>query len=328
MNAKYNNRIGRTPTLTHAITLRVKRASKGSLYTKAAKSLSLKDKTENARVLQERLKKTTTEESVSPSLVTQGLRDAFNRQRMTSKEKDAWDEQAEKNKALMNAAKCSGLLFEDVFDAYKNFEYVDYDRSGKINCEQFCVAVVRLLQLETRGDLSPERLRQVCLTMWMDTEQDESERIDFLEFLKWFELYQYKAVDAFMTDSDRHLLDLAQRYKVSLQDVQLIKFQFDKKDTERLGYITYEDFKDILDATLKLSDDLVLPDARVQTYWREMTSGVCCEEVNFENFLHWWLLHGGGIQAYEDFYRRIRMVSTREARWAPKPAAVKKPSLA
>eukprot|EP00929_Paragymnodinium_shiwhaense_P079228 TRINITY_DN41226_c0_g1_i1.p1 TRINITY_DN41226_c0_g1~~TRINITY_DN41226_c0_g1_i1.p1 ORF type:complete len:833 (-),score=205.77 TRINITY_DN41226_c0_g1_i1:265-2763(-) len=294
-------------------------ASRGSILNKAKKSL--KDTGSKKQDLLHRLNLEELQEAGGRDAVkmcnslASGLRTAFadsTHHDLNLLSSAVGEERTASQLAAMKLAKSSSLPVEDVVEALKQFELVDVNGDSFIDYDQFVVAVVRLLSVDRRADLEAEQIRETCLKMWDGIEKERPSEIIFPEFLRWFELYQYKAVDAFLSDEDRHLYDLAKQWRMSLQEVQRVKRIFDKQDSVGRGAVNYGDFKRILYGVLKLPEENDLPEARLRMYWREVDLDHE-DGVNFEKFLHWWVHHAQSMAPYEDFYRRIRPVSTREA---------------
>lgn len=193
-----------------------------------------------------------------------------------------------------------------VTQAWRVFRQYDSTQTGRLTQREFEL-VLRAMMRErypSVEDMPREMLE------WRATAPADG-RVGFDEFLIWVTQHAFTE-ELLLTNEQRKIRALARRYQVSVPSVEAIKEQFDRFDTDKSGWIDFEEFAKLL-ATLVCTKELactVLPDSRIKAFWREIDldgSG----EVDFAEFIPWYLRYFDvsgcpvGTSPIEEFYANI-----------------------
>ncbi|CAJ1439111.1 unnamed protein product [Effrenium voratum] len=110
----------------------------------------------------------------------------------------------------------------------------------------------------------------------------------------------------------RTMRRLSRQYGIPWEEVDNVKRQFDAVDTDRSGYVDFEEFTEVLRKVLQVPAHLELPVNRARYFWKQLDiagSG----KADFAEFLPWWLKyfhHKDGkkmlAKPFEDFYKSVR----------------------
>jgi len=214
------------------------------------------------------------------------------------------------------------MSVDDVRTAKNVFDSFDWDQTGDLDITEFEQAVQRLLEEQFRTPTSPKdrgslvpgnNQRTRC---WENGDTDGSGRITFDEFLRWYSSNGFKE-DMMLSSEEIKIRNVARQWNVSYVVVDSVKKHFDSADEDGSGYVTKDEFEQVLYKALQVPPHMSLPHTRIEYFWSEIDfdgSG----KVAFEEFLIWWLKYfqgkdkdeGKGIKVDLDinmeFYKSFR----------------------
>jgi len=203
------------------------------------------------------------------------------------------------------------MSMDDVLLVKKVFDSFDQDRNGKLDADEFQVAVMQLLKMQLREELTAERLHAMCEWYWWDGDKDKSGYVDFREFLHWYSSNGFNE-DLLLTEGERSLRKIAKSYGINVDYVEKIKKSFDLCDTDNSGEVDVDEFKLVLHRCLKVPQNLGVPPSRVQYFWTQIdTDG--SGKITFNEFFAWWIKYfsdqsNKGMMPFEAFYKQVRRI--------------------
>jgi len=132
--------------------------------------------------------------------------------------------------------------------------------------------------------------------------------IDLDGFFTWHQTHMFSLVAPLTAspekqESDSMIRELGKRHDISPVDVDKIKAQFDRFDTDKSGEIEYEEFERMMGMLLNVGHASDIPPDRMTRFWKEIDcdgSGA----VDFPEFLEWYVKYfaGGGTDPVAAFY--------------------------
>lgn len=196
-----------------------------------------------------------------------------------------------------------------VTQAWKLFKRYDVQQRGLVSRHDF-----QLLMRNTLREHYPNA-RDVPRELFRRTTLNEKD-VTFTEFLVWITETSFSEY-TLLTPQQRQIRSIARVYETPVPEVEAIKKQFDRFDTDGSGMIDYREFADLVSVLLGVTDPNAMPESRLKAFWRELDED-CSGTVDFSEFIPWYLgyFHSTGDDPsetpLEHFYRSIRPVSVRE----------------
>jgi len=161
------------------------------------------------------------------------------------------------------------------FNAFGGFDYPDFYK--------FCCRVF--------GVKSPDD--EVIQKIYSEAGMAEKARVE--SFLEWYMLHVFCTDVQGVVQGMSHtakgeslVYRLSKQFNVATTQIDNIKREFDKYDTNASGNIEFDEFAAMLKAMLKAKDSCDLSESRIRKFWMEIDhdgSG----EVDFSEFTHWYL---------------------------------------
>mmetsp|Transcript_27176 Transcript_27176/g.51191 ORF Transcript_27176/g.51191 Transcript_27176/m.51191 type:complete len:853 (+) Transcript_27176:118-2676(+) len=157
---------------------------------------------------------------------------------------------------------------------------------------------------DNRGELGPEELQNVLREMWKDMHPKSTvlphalfsspsawgSRTKFTEVLRWLSRHSFDEASLVPPEQQR-AREFARQWGVPVQDVEEVKDMFDRFDSEKMGFLDFDNFKKALAVILKVPRGMDVPTSRVNIFWKEVDQGKT-GKVSFENFF-WWYKRSG-----------------------------------
>mmetsp|Transcript_77567 Transcript_77567/g.186063 ORF Transcript_77567/g.186063 Transcript_77567/m.186063 type:complete len:558 (+) Transcript_77567:22-1695(+) len=202
------------------------------------------------------------------------------------------------------------LSFDDARMAKAAFEKQD-DGSGYLSYDAFVQAVLQIHR-EMNSSFTAASMAE-CENLCSNTFPGGSSgrKINLLEFLQWYSTYGFNE-EFLLAPEMRTMRRLSRQYGIPWEEVDNVKRQFDAVDTDRSGYVDFEEFTEVLRKVLQVPAHLELPVNRARYFWKQLDiagSG----KADFAEFLPWWLKyfhHKDGkkmlAKPFEDFYKSVR----------------------
>lgn len=145
---------------------------------------------------------------------------------------------------------------------------------------------------------------------WKEADRDCNGCVNFEEFTLWWSSWGF---EQFLLATPDQLASwkLAREYGLSAVEVEGVRAQFVKFDTDGSGQIEFDEFRKLLNTLLKVPKKLGLPDSRVEQFWQEVDldgSGSVCFEEFFIWYTKYFDLKGTAtdISPIEQFYKSVR----------------------
>jgi len=128
-------------------------------------------------------------------------------------------------------------------------------------------------------------------TMWEETGMRRGVRVE--KFLEWQMLNMFSVTTSLIASEDKRrseelVTKLANDFSVRAVDIDRIKREFDRYDTDKSGFIDFDEFRRMLESILNAATSSDLSFDRVQKCWREIDSDGS-GQVDFGEFTAWYL---------------------------------------
>lgn len=214
---------------------------------------------------------------------------------------------------LARIAKRVHMDLKKVIELKDDFDRFDVNQKGYLNKETFKDMVVQTASYDQ--DRSLEVPSQLFQEHWFETRVNGvGECIDFERYLDWYQANYFEGVFA-TPASQRMLRSLANKHDLNIISVERIYQIFQEFDEDQSMSLEYPEFCKMLLCLLGAQQEVV-PEAKLQHFWREVSDSSRTSSVTFEPFLLWYIRQFGdaadGRQAagnmFREFYRSIRPV--------------------
>mmetsp|Transcript_27410 Transcript_27410/g.59902 ORF Transcript_27410/g.59902 Transcript_27410/m.59902 type:complete len:509 (+) Transcript_27410:111-1637(+) len=193
-----------------------------------------------------------------------------------------------------------------VVQAWKLFKTYDSENTGVLSQQEF--------QLLLRAALRERfpRVRDIPRDLLGEAFAPEREDNSFMAFLLWMTKATFS--EHMLSAEEQAIRQIARTFGVPVPQVEAIKRQYDRFDSDDDGVIDFKDFSQLLGILLGshlLSAETKLPESRVRSFWRQMdvdSKG----HVDFRGFIPWYLSYFDvsgcpvGASPLEEFYRSMR----------------------
>merc|ERR1719282_30412 len=187
---------------------------------------------------------------------------------------------------LVFLARKHQLPYAEVRQRHKEFSMLDFDADGRLTIQEF-EETVRIMCNLPRGAPLP---KHVVKHHWVSVDVNAKGTIDFEEFLLWATQTAYTEEVLVPDPSERRLRKMAKENGLYISDVERVKVVFDRYDSDGSDRIDESEFKNVLCTLMKVKDPSDISDTKLHRYWREVDLD-CSGEVNFEEFLNWYIKH-------------------------------------
>lgn len=194
----------------------------------------------------------------------------------------------------------------EVKDVLRSLEEVSKEsETGLMDQNQVTKFLQKLFEIPfVPGDLVRQIHQNCC-----KNSKGEPQELDINAFLDWYKVAIFTTVASLRADQEKLAASssvdaLCEKFGLQKTELDRIKKQFDKYDTDGSGNIEWEEFVLMME-TLMGAKPGDIPMGRLSGFWREID----CDgsgEVDFDEFVGWYLKYfnpSGGDGAVNEFYK-------------------------
>lgn len=182
----------------------------------------------------------------------------------------------------VSLAKQHNLSISTVKSALDEFRDLGVGRDF-LTLEELDTAMRRRCGLEDTQPI-PASLRAAALLSF------EGEKVSFEEFLLWSQSTTF-VEETLVRPKERQLRQLAKDHRCDVVQVENLLRFFRACDTDRSGYIEWDEFRQVVCRMLKVKESTDISEARLQRYWKEADQQKK-GRLDFEQFLVWYASNG------------------------------------
>jgi len=202
----------------------------------------------------------------------------------------------------------------EVKDALRSLEEISKESdTGTMDQNQVGKFLQKLFDIPfVPGDLVRQIHNSCC-----KSPRGESQEFDINAFLDWYKVAIFTTVASLRADQEKlaktnSVDQLCDKFGLQKTELDRIKKQFDKYDTDGSGNIEWEEFVLMMEALMGAQPGDI-PIKRLSGFWREI-DGDGSGEVDFDEFVEWYLkyFNPSGGEAVNEFYKSYNPSAQRQ----------------
>merc|ERR1711924_432156 len=119
-------------------------------------------------------------------------------------------------------------------------------------------------------------------------EGSKFEPIYFEDFMLWYQSRTFLEDLLQVTPRSKENREIARELELPIPDVETIRREFSRFDTDGSGHIDRTEFRALLCALLRVKDASDIPPERISRYWLQIDTDQS-GEVSFREFVPWYM---------------------------------------
>eukprot|EP00931_Biecheleriopsis_adriatica_P096923 TRINITY_DN7065_c0_g1_i1.p1 TRINITY_DN7065_c0_g1~~TRINITY_DN7065_c0_g1_i1.p1 ORF type:complete len:399 (+),score=81.21 TRINITY_DN7065_c0_g1_i1:72-1268(+) len=207
--------------------------------------------------------------------------------------------------------RATSVPFEDVKEACRVFKRFAANSDAddvmdlRMMMSDFARVLCLVCQVNDTSDLDPEFLSEA----FKCADRDGGGDIDIWEFVIWYSAFSFSEAVC-LNKGAQDVRKLSRMFNVSIMDVDRYKKAFDRFDTDKSGFIEFDEFANLLSQLLKVPTGAELPRERVMKMWRTADSDGS-GSIDFEEFVKFYRhcfddRTGQKFDPFADYYKSFR----------------------